>query len=238
MDYGVINNLGNVDLKIANQVQGDILYFNGTDWVRLAPGTAGQVLKTQGPAANPIYGQPVDLAISSQAIGDILYFNGTNWVRLAAGAAGRLLQANGAAAPTWVPAPSGAQGAAICSFRGLSGSSNGSSIITYTESFDVGSNFNHTTGIFTAPQDGKYLFTNYGNFYSSSQIVYGGYIEVSIGGALVDGHGGGFNSGDRYPFGGSIVLNLSQNNTVNVTYTLSGISGSIQQGAFSGSLLA
>lgn len=32
---------------------GVILYYNGTDWVALAPGTAGQVLETQGTSANP-----------------------------------------------------------------------------------------------------------------------------------------------------------------------------------------
>ena len=33
--------------------QGDIIYFNGTDWVDLAPGTNGQYLQTQGAGANP-----------------------------------------------------------------------------------------------------------------------------------------------------------------------------------------
>lgn len=40
-------------LTITGQAQGDILYFNGTSWVRLAPGTAGQVLQTNGAGANP-----------------------------------------------------------------------------------------------------------------------------------------------------------------------------------------
>ena len=39
------------------QAQGDILYFNGTYWVRLPAGTAGQVLKTQGSGANPVWGE-------------------------------------------------------------------------------------------------------------------------------------------------------------------------------------
>ncbi len=39
------------------QAQGDILYFNGTYWVRLPASTAGQVLKTQGPGANPVWGE-------------------------------------------------------------------------------------------------------------------------------------------------------------------------------------
>ena len=33
--------------------QGDILYYNGTEWVKLAPGTAGQLLATGGSGANP-----------------------------------------------------------------------------------------------------------------------------------------------------------------------------------------
>ena len=46
-------NLG--ELVIAGEAHGDILYRNATDWVRLAPGTAGQVLQTNGAAANPTW---------------------------------------------------------------------------------------------------------------------------------------------------------------------------------------
>lgn len=38
--------------------QGDIVYFNGTDWVDLAPGDSGKYLKTQGAAANPMWDTP------------------------------------------------------------------------------------------------------------------------------------------------------------------------------------
>lgn len=45
--------------------QGDIIYFNGTTWVRLGAGTAGQILQTGGAAANPSwstrYGSPTTL---------------------------------------------------------------------------------------------------------------------------------------------------------------------------------
>ncbi len=37
-----------VDLKIASQAQGDLLHFNGANWVRLAIGDDGQVLKSNG----------------------------------------------------------------------------------------------------------------------------------------------------------------------------------------------
>ena len=49
------------DLTIASEAQGDILYFNGTNWVRLAPGTSGEFLQTQGAAANPQWATPTDL---------------------------------------------------------------------------------------------------------------------------------------------------------------------------------
>ena len=35
--------------------QGNVLYFNGSKWARLAPGTSGQLLKTQGASANPVW---------------------------------------------------------------------------------------------------------------------------------------------------------------------------------------
>jgi hypothetical protein len=117
MKHGDIDSQGTItplpaDFAISGQTQGDVLYFDGANWVRLAPGVSGQRLETNGAAANPSWETdpaiplPTDLNISGQATGDIIYFNGANWVRLPAGTSTYLLQANGAAAPTWV-APSG-----------------------------------------------------------------------------------------------------------------------------------
>lgn len=70
-------------------VQGNILYFNGINWVVLAPGTANQLLKTGGVAANPawanargqeIFSIPIKLA--KVANGDVL----TNFIPGFAGA--------------------------------------------------------------------------------------------------------------------------------------------------------
>jgi hypothetical protein len=41
------------DIAAITANQGDIIYFNGTDWVDLAPGTSGHFLKTNGAGANP-----------------------------------------------------------------------------------------------------------------------------------------------------------------------------------------
>ncbi len=46
--------------KPASPAQGDILYYNGTTWVRLPAGTAGYLLKTQGSGANPAWTPPTD----------------------------------------------------------------------------------------------------------------------------------------------------------------------------------
>ena len=42
-------------IALGSDAQGDIMYYNGTDYVRHAPGTSGQFLKTQGAAANPVW---------------------------------------------------------------------------------------------------------------------------------------------------------------------------------------
>jgi hypothetical protein len=44
-----------VDLTIASEQQGSLLYYNGTNWVQLAPGSDGYVLTTGGVGANPAW---------------------------------------------------------------------------------------------------------------------------------------------------------------------------------------
>ena len=48
--------------------QGDIIYYNGTDWTRLAAGTANYPLVTNGASANPAYEQIVTAAIANDAV--------------------------------------------------------------------------------------------------------------------------------------------------------------------------
>jgi hypothetical protein len=54
---------GGVLKRIASAInstlaQGDILYYDGSNFVRLAPGTSGQMLQTAGAAANPAWASP------------------------------------------------------------------------------------------------------------------------------------------------------------------------------------
>jgi hypothetical protein len=41
--------------KLVAATQGDIIYFNGTNWIVLNAGISGHFLKTQGAAANPLW---------------------------------------------------------------------------------------------------------------------------------------------------------------------------------------
>ena len=41
--------------NVGSDAQGDVLYHDGTDYTRLAAGTSGYYLKTQGTSANPVW---------------------------------------------------------------------------------------------------------------------------------------------------------------------------------------
>lgn len=41
--------------NLTSAAQGDIIYYNGTNWVNLSPGTSGYFLKSQGAGANPVW---------------------------------------------------------------------------------------------------------------------------------------------------------------------------------------
>jgi hypothetical protein len=94
--------------------QGDVIYFNGTTWARLAPGTDGYFLKTHGAGANPEWAaqaaNPPGGGIVSPVgagAGDMLAHNGSDWVLLENGTSGQFLRSNGAAMPTWGTPASG-----------------------------------------------------------------------------------------------------------------------------------
>lgn len=59
------------DLSISSQAQGDILYYNGANWVRLAAGTDGYFLTTKGAGQNPIYSAGITLARSTDFPADV-----------------------------------------------------------------------------------------------------------------------------------------------------------------------
>jgi hypothetical protein len=47
------NSIDGTHIALGSDTEGDIMYYNGTDWVRLAKGTAGQTLKMNAGATAP-----------------------------------------------------------------------------------------------------------------------------------------------------------------------------------------
>jgi hypothetical protein len=62
-------------IDLASAAQGDVLYHNGTSYVRLAPGTSGQFLQTSGAAANPVWGTVAAAADNTPSFGAYLAAN-------------------------------------------------------------------------------------------------------------------------------------------------------------------
>lgn len=68
-----------VSLTNSTLAQGDVVYFDGTNFVRLAPGTSGQFLQTLGAAANPAWATnsaPVVAAAQATTSGTAFDFTG------------------------------------------------------------------------------------------------------------------------------------------------------------------
>ncbi len=60
------------DVVITGGAQGDIIYFNGTNWVNLGPGTSGQVLQTQGAGANPLWAAGTAASLSGLSAATVI----------------------------------------------------------------------------------------------------------------------------------------------------------------------
>lgn len=67
---GVLAVEGNHVPAPASQAQGDVLYHNGTTWARLAAGTSGHFLKTNGAGANPTWAAPSGSSLSVAILHD------------------------------------------------------------------------------------------------------------------------------------------------------------------------
>ena len=102
----IINNAVNgAKIAMGSDAAGDILTYNGTDYIRLAKGTAAQVLKMNAGATAVEWGTAAGgIAVPGSSVaGDTLYHNGTIYTRLAKGTASQVLTMNaGATAPEWV----------------------------------------------------------------------------------------------------------------------------------------
>ncbi len=146
---------------ISSPTQGDIVYYDGTNWAKLGVGTSGYFLKTQGSGANPAWTAPTatDLNVASQAQGDILYYDGSNWVRLAKGTAAQILQINaGATAPEWTaPVSASMKVKAWAKFAG--DTANGS--VSPDASYNITSIVKDSTGNWTVTLDTNFSSEHY-----------------------------------------------------------------------------
>jgi hypothetical protein len=52
-EHYAINSIDGTHIALGSDAQGDVMYYDGTNWVRLAAGTSGDYLETQGAGANP-----------------------------------------------------------------------------------------------------------------------------------------------------------------------------------------
>lgn len=91
----------------------------------------------------------------------------------------------------------------------------------YTEDFDLGSNFDHTAGTFTVPQNGVYQI----NFYIVTDAAGGGAAGIvrlyrDSTEEFVAQHDGGVN--DEQTIGASITLNCTANEVFKVSFYASG----------------
>ena len=89
-----------------------------------------------------------------------------------------------------------------------------STILGMTEEFDIGGNFNPTTGVFTAPEDGYYYFSFWGLSYPhgaghTNEVRF--IANGSTAGNIVQFNG---KTNNHQDVSGSILLNLSEDDTV------------------------
>jgi len=150
------------NFTISGATTGSTLYYNGSAWVQLTPGTIGQILTANGAAApswNNVGGgftaggdltgssssqNVVDLTITGESNGSMLYFNGTNWVNRSPGTANYLLTANGAGAPTWNNAITGMTNIRGASYTMQANSGSAGSLDSYQDFFSTTSNTQFT----------------------------------------------------------------------------------------------
>ena len=67
------NSITGDKIAMGSDAQGDILYYNGTDYARLGYSTSGYFLKTQGSSANPVWAESTG--------GGPSYGSGDEWIR-------------------------------------------------------------------------------------------------------------------------------------------------------------
>lgn len=71
------NSVDGTDIALGSDAQGDIMYYDGTNWARLGQSTSGYLLKTQGAAANPAWANITDYESALEGVLDRSDLQGT-----------------------------------------------------------------------------------------------------------------------------------------------------------------
>jgi len=96
------------DVASMTEAQGDILYYNGSNWINLSAGTSGYFLQTRGAGNDPVWASGAgesthtldsalhtDVAAVSEAQGQIWHYDGSQWDALTLGTDGQQLKSTG-----------------------------------------------------------------------------------------------------------------------------------------------
>lgn len=234
------NAVDGTKIALGSDAQGDIMYFDGTDYARLAVGTSGQFLKTNGASANPAWASVPGTFIGTQVLtSGILYTptSGTNKVTLVlVGGGGGGGGVKGTIGSTGAAGGGGAGGTLIVTFGSVSG--------TYTYAIGalggggggVTPN-NGTAGDNTTFTNGVTTYTAYGGSGGGASTAgtvvanvaggAGGVVstngDVNGGGApgangiTLSGSVGNSGAGGSTPYGGGSVGLTSGSNSANAT---------------------
>jgi hypothetical protein len=193
--------------------QGDVLYFNGTSWVDLAPGTSGYFLETLGASANPTWapasgGGSVSLTNSDGSMTlspstitgtgtiSINTANSNSW------SAAQGITVNGAAGPS-------SAGAALSLTGAVFTGGSGSSTIPYAYINDSGA----TGGPSTWSTSGTYFGVNAKSGFTGNFIDFHGNGGASVFRVSTSGPN---STGGMTSTGGTVSLNVSSNNATSI----------------------
>lgn len=129
----------------------------------------------------------------------------------------------------------------------VTGDSTTYTIIFNSEIFDQGSNYDTSTGTFTAPVAGNYLFTYNVLITNLTALFTSGICTITAGGSNFElgriNVGVAMDASNQYGFSGSAIINLTASQTAVVKVTVTGstktvdINGTVANSTFSGCLL-